>query len=85
MLTTLQQLALLHRKKLGIPILGITGTNGKTTTKELIAAVLAEKYKVSFTQGNLNNHIGVSAYLIKNGQQHRVLALWKWEPTTPEK
>ncbi len=64
-LTTLQQLALLHRKKLGIPILGITGTNGKTTTKELIAAVLAEKYKVSFTQGNLNNHIGVPLTLLK--------------------
>ncbi len=64
-LTTLQQLALFHRKKLGIPILGITGTNGKTTTKELIAAVLAEKYKVSFTQGNLNNHIGVPLTLLK--------------------
>lgn len=64
-LTTLQQLALLHRQKLGIPILGITGTNGKTTTKELIAAVLAEKYKVSFTQGNLNNHIGVPLTLLK--------------------
>ncbi|MCK3685995.1 UDP-N-acetylmuramoyl-tripeptide--D-alanyl-D-alanine ligase [Maribellus sp. YY47] len=64
-LTTLQNLALLHRRKLGIPILGITGTNGKTTTKELIAAVLSEKYKVSFTQGNLNNHIGVPLTLLK--------------------
>lgn len=64
-LSTLQDLALLHRKKLGIPILGITGTNGKTTTKELIATVLAEKYNVSFTQGNLNNHIGVPITLLK--------------------
>lgn len=64
-LTTLQKLALLHRKKLGIPILGITGTNGKTTTKELIAKVLSEKYNVSYTQGNLNNHIGVPLTLLK--------------------
>ena len=58
-LETLQSLALFHRKKLGIPILGITGSNGKTTTKELIAKVLSQKFNVSFTQGNLNNHIGV--------------------------
>lgn len=63
-LTCLQNLALYHRKKLGIPILGITGTNGKTTTKELIAAVLSEKYNVKYTQGNLNNHIGVPLTLL---------------------
>lgn len=58
-LKMLQNLAQFHRKKLGIPILGITGTNGKTTTKELIAAVLQKKFKVEATKGNLNNHIGV--------------------------
>jgi len=58
-LKTLQNLARFHRRKLGIPILGITGTNGKTTTKELVATVLQKKYKVEATKGNLNNHIGV--------------------------
>ena len=58
-LTTLQELACYHRNYLKIPILAITGTNGKTTTKELIAAVLSKKFKIQFTQGNLNNHIGV--------------------------
>lgn len=63
-LKCLQNLANLHRKKLGIPIVAITGTNGKTTTKELIAAVLEKKYNVSYTQGNLNNHIGVPLTLL---------------------
>jgi len=58
-LEALQQLAIFHRNSLNIPIFGITGTNGKTTTKELIHAVLSEKYKVTATKGNLNNHIGV--------------------------
>lgn len=58
-LSTLQQLAAFHRRYLGIPIIGITGTNGKTTTKELVCAVVAEKHKVTATKGNLNNHIGV--------------------------
>lgn len=55
----LQALATYHRKILNVPVLAITGTNGKTTTKELIAAILATKYKVHYTKGNLNNHIGV--------------------------
>lgn len=64
-LQALKDLASLHRKTLGLPILAITGTNGKTTTKELVSAVLARKYNVSFTQGNLNNHIGVPLTLLK--------------------
>lgn len=63
-LDTLQKLAAHHRRKLGIRVLAITGTNGKTTTKELAAAVLSYKYKVYFTQGNLNNHIGVPLTLL---------------------
>lgn len=63
-LKTLQQLASLHRSRLKVPVIGITGTNGKTTTKELTAAVLQKKYRVAFTQGNLNNHIGVPLTLL---------------------
>jgi UDP-N-acetylmuramoyl-tripeptide--D-alanyl-D-alanine ligase len=55
----LQALATHHRKELKVPVLAITGSNGKTTTKELIAAIMAKKMKVHFTHGNLNNHIGV--------------------------
>lgn len=58
-LQTLQDLARYHRKQLNIPVIGITGTNGKTTTKELMAAVLSSSYKILATKGNLNNHIGV--------------------------
>lgn len=58
-LTALQDLAKHHRKQLNIPFIGLTGSNGKTTTKELIRAVLAEKFKTFATKGNLNNHIGV--------------------------
>lgn len=58
-LTALQQLATHHRKQLKIPFIGLTGSNGKTTTKELINSVLSEKFKTSATKGNLNNHIGV--------------------------
>ena len=63
-LSTLQQLASFHRKQLGIPVLSITGSNGKTTTKELTANVLQQKYNIAFTQGNLNNHIGVPLTLL---------------------
>ena len=64
-LHTLQQLANYHRRRLGTRIIGITGTNGKTTTKELIAAVLKQKFTVHYTQGNLNNHIGVPLTLLQ--------------------
>ena len=63
-LECLQQLARYHRDQLNIPILAITGSNGKTTTKELTAAILSKKFKVNFTQGNLNNHIGVPLTLL---------------------
>lgn len=68
----LQELAVHHREKLNIPIIGLTGSNGKTTTKELISAVLAEKYKVQFTQGNLNNHIGVPLTLLSVKAFHEI-------------
>ena len=71
-LTTLQQLAHHHRRQLGTPIVQITGTNGKTTTKELAAAVLAEKYNVLYTQGNLNNHIGVPLTLLRLTAAHDI-------------
>ena len=58
-LATLQQLASFHRSKLSIPVIGVTGTNGKTTSKELITAVLSQEFNVLSTHGNLNNHIGV--------------------------
>ncbi|MFL5730902.1 MAG: UDP-N-acetylmuramoyl-tripeptide--D-alanyl-D-alanine ligase [Cytophagaceae bacterium] len=58
-LTTLQDLANFHRKQFRIPFIAITGSNGKTTSKELIKAVLSKKYKTYATQGNLNNHIGI--------------------------
>ncbi len=74
-LATLQELATYHRKKLGTTILGITGTNGKTTTKELIAAVLKEKYNVLFTQGNLNNHIGVPLTLLQLKSEHEIAVI----------
>lgn len=63
-LTTLQQLSNLHRRTLGIPILAITGSNGKTTTKELVNAVMSKKYKTYATVGNLNNHIGIPLTLL---------------------
>ncbi len=63
-LSTLQQLAFHHRNQMKANVLGITGTNGKTTTKELIASVLKEKYNIIYTQGNFNNHIGVPLTLL---------------------
>ena len=63
-LTTLQNLANYHRKAINIPIISLTGSNGKTTTKELIKAVLSTSYKVDATRGNFNNHIGVPLTLL---------------------
>jgi len=68
-LCTLQQLAEYHRDQLNIPIIGITGTNGKTTSKELIQAVLKQKFKTFATKGNLNNHIGVPLSILSIDQE----------------
>lgn len=64
----LQALAAFHRKELKTPVLAITGTNGKTTTKELLAAIMAKKLKVHYTKGNLNNHIGVPLTILSAPQ-----------------
>lgn len=71
-LVTLQELARFHRRQLGTKIIGITGTNGKTTTKELIAAVLKQTYNTHFTQGNFNNHIGVPLTLLQLKPEHEI-------------
>ncbi|GAB3232728.1 UDP-N-acetylmuramoyl-tripeptide--D-alanyl-D-alanine ligase [Hymenobacter seoulensis] len=63
-LAALQELAHYHRRQLIIPVLAITGSNGKTTTKELVYAVLSQRYQVQYTRGNLNNHIGVPLTLL---------------------
>ncbi len=72
-LESLQELAHFHRRKLSIPVIGITGSNGKTTTKELIKAVLDKKYRVSATKGNLNNHIGVPLTLLNADRNSEIL------------
>jgi len=74
-LTTLQQLANYHRKQLNIPVIGLTGSNGKTTSKELIASVLKEKYNVHYTKGNLNNHIGVPLTLLQLNKEHEMAVI----------
>lgn len=68
-LETLQKLALFHRNYLALPILAITGSNGKTTTKELLHAVLSRKFRTIATKGNLNNHIGVPLTLLSMDDQ----------------
>lgn len=69
-LLALQELAALHRATLSKPVLAITGTNGKTTTKELVAAVLTSEYKVLYTEGNMNNHIGLPLTLLRLREEH---------------
>lgn len=71
-LTALQELAKYHRIKMNIPIISLTGSNGKTTTKELISAVLSKKYRLTATKGNLNNHIGVPLTLLTIRDKHEL-------------
>ena len=71
-LEALQQLAAYHRQQFSIPVIGLTGTNGKTTTKELIKAVLGAKYKVTATEGNLNNDIGVPLSVLKINEETQI-------------
>ena len=68
----LQELAVFHRQHLNIPIIALTGSNGKTTTKEIIHAVLSRKFKVQYTFGNLNNHIGVPLTLLSIKPEHEI-------------
>lgn len=74
-LVTLQQLATYHRLQMDIPVIGLTGTNGKTTTKELINAVLSQRYNTLATQGNLNNHIGVPLTLLTITEEHEMAVI----------
>lgn len=71
----LQDLAKHHRNQLDIPIIGLTGSNGKTTTKEVIHAVLSQKYNVQYTFGNLNNHIGVPLTLLSIKPEHEIAVI----------
>ncbi len=71
----LQDLARYHRDKLNIPVVGLTGTNGKTTTKELIAAVLETRFRINYTQGNFNNHIGVPLTILATQSEHEILVI----------
>ena len=71
-LLALQDLARAWRRYLGLPIIGVTGTNGKTTTKELLASVLSTRYTIHYTQGNLNNQIGVPLTLLQLTKAHEM-------------
>ena len=74
-LKTMTELAVLHRKTIQVPVIGITGSNGKTTTKELITAVLSRKGKVHCTAGNLNNHIGVPLTILRTPAEAAYLVI----------
>ena len=74
-LAELQQLATFHRRKLNIPVIAVTGSNGKTTTKELTHAVLAQKFIAYATKGNLNNHIGVPLSLLEMNEQTQIAVI----------
>ena len=74
-LQTFKDLAREHRRQFGIPVIGITGTNGKTTTKELVAAVLSQKYNVLYTQGNFNNDVGVPKTLFRLSAEHEIAVI----------
>ncbi len=74
-LAKLQELAHYHRLQLNIPIIAITGTNGKTTTKELIATILNQQFMTLFTQGNFNNHIGVPLTLLRINLLHELAVI----------
>ena len=74
-LQTYKDLAREHRRQFDIPVIGITGTNGKTTTKELIAAVLSQKYNVLYTQGNFNNDVGVPKTLFRLTKEHEIAVI----------
>jgi UDP-N-acetylmuramoyl-tripeptide--D-alanyl-D-alanine ligase len=74
-LSMLQDLARYHRKQLQIPVIGLTGTNGKTTTKELINTVLSQQFNTLATQGNLNNHIGVPLTILSINNTHQIAVI----------
>ena len=74
-LQTYKDLAREHRRQFDIPVIGITGTNGKTTTKELVAAVLSQKYNVLYTQGNFNNDVGVPKTLFRLSHEHEIAVI----------
>ena len=74
-LQTFKDLAREHRRQFDIPIIGITGTNGKTTTKELVAAVLSQKFNVLYTQGNFNNDVGVPKTLFRLTKDHEIAVI----------
>ncbi|MGB0978605.1 MAG: UDP-N-acetylmuramoyl-tripeptide--D-alanyl-D-alanine ligase [Croceimicrobium sp.] len=74
-LKALQDLALFHRQQLSIPVIGLTGSNGKTTSKELLVSVLQQKFNVAYTAGNLNNHIGVPLSLLSINSEAEIAVI----------